>query len=93
MTNTYTPSQITLLAAAQLMTQVKEWAVEQNVFRGGVTKPVEDARTALQGWLKENGVELTYISYGYYRVEKAQLAAIANRELTPLPFIAFLMPE
>ena len=90
----YTQSQLVLFAAAQLVTQVKAYRTEEGVFRGGVTQRTENAWDALLRWYKENGIEEpTPISYGWYRVEKEQLVAVAHRELTPLPYIDFLLPQ
>lgn len=90
----YTQSQLELFAAAQLVTQVKAYLTEEHVFRGGVKQRTQNAWDALLRWYKENVIpEPTHTGYSWYRVEKEQLAAVAHRELTPLPYIDFLMPQ
>ena len=86
----YTQKQIILLAAAQLMTQVREANRNAGMPYAQFSKTeAQQLETAMQAWLDENGIELSLHDYGYYRVTQEQFDAAESKELTPLPFILF----
>jgi hypothetical protein len=87
----YTPSQLALLAAAQLLAQVKAQSAAESALRGSPREDTRNAWDALIRWYGENGLEEpTRMNYGWYYVGPEQLAAVAQQGLTPLPVISLL---